>query len=61
MLAFPRTAFRTPLSHQSAFTEGYTAIVSDDEMIEHADVDQRQCGAQAAGDGFVGRTWLCDA
>ena len=50
-----------PLLKKSPFRERQTAVVADDQMIEHADVDQRERIAQSARDEFVGLTGLSDA
>jgi hypothetical protein len=47
--------------HQSVFGKRQAAVVGDDHVIEHADVDQLQGFAQPSRDQFVGLTGLGDA
>jgi hypothetical protein len=48
-------------SDEPALGERQAAVVGHDQMIEHADVDQLQCLAQAPRDEFIGVTGLGDA
>jgi hypothetical protein len=49
------------MSHKSTFNKGYAAIVSNNEVIQHPDVDQRQGSTEAARDRFIGGAWFSDS
>ncbi len=48
-------------SDESTLGERHATIITDDAVIEHPDVYQRQCLAEPARDEFVGLTRLGDA
>ena len=48
-------------SEQPTFRERQAAVVADDEVIQHADVDQRERIAQTARDELVCLAGLGDA
>ena len=47
------------ISEQSALGKRDGLAAGDDDVIEHADIDQRQRLAQPPGDEFVCLAWLC--
>ena len=50
----PRDAgVHSTLLKKSPFRERQAVVVADDEVIEHADIHQRECIAQAARDELV--------
>jgi hypothetical protein len=48
------------VSEEPTLGERQTAVVTDDEVIEHADIHQRERVAQSARDEFVGLAGLGD-
>ena len=48
-------------SEKSSLGEGDGFPVADDEVVDEAHVDERECFGEPLGDGAVGNTWLRNA